>query len=389
MTVDFLTGEILDNPSDFAPCLFCGRITRDWWHIDRESGFCRCHACYDKGIAETQEETNRHANKFVLVKNRDFYNSVPLVQTSPDENKLVSSDNFYIIRFAPQGTLIEFSPRLGSSGRSRPSLRGDVTSFSVRSRSRLNKNLAMVNRSVLPLFVTLTYHLEYPLDFEGYKYHLHHFLISLSRAFPRAGVMWKLEFQERGAPHYHLFVWGVSLEDLRSFVPDTWYKIAGAGSAYHLAWHKGELGNEHCVQAIKSWNGVKYYASKYFSKIDDTISRGGRIWGKSGSHVVLDKSGKKIKVSNIPFSKILEFRVNLSVALEFRQALSRQMNFEFQRLGFWCGNFEVDWLIYLYELITADLVSSHPPDDFPDWDLDDFPNDEFLQEGGDFALVLP
>lgn len=312
-----------------------------------------------------------------------------MVSETKDDNLNSSADNVHIVRFAPQGTLMEFSPRLGTTC-IRRSLRGDITSFSVRSRSRLNKTLAMVNREALPLFVTLTYHLEYPSDFEGYKYHLHHFLISLSRAFPCAGVMWKLEFQERGAPHYHLFVWNVSLQDLQAFVPDAWHKIAGAGSNFHLAWHKGELGNgnNHCVQSIKSWNGVKYYASKYFSKIDDATSRGGRIWGKSGSYLVLDKSGKKIKVSNIPFSKILEFRVNLSVALEFRNAVSRHLNVEFQRLGFWCGNFDVDWLIYLDELITADCVASSPPDGFPDWDLDDFPDEEFL-EGGDFALTLP
>jgi hypothetical protein len=233
----------------------------------------------------------------------------------------------------------------------------------------------MLQRDVLPLFVTLTYHNEYPDNFEDYKNQLDNFLRSLSRRFGRyvtkeviikgekvlkevwetsVGVIWKMEYQQRGAPHYHLFVWGVSLEELREFVPEKWHKIAGYGSPDHLAWHKGELGNEHCVQSVKSWHGVRSYASKYFAKLDDTKNRGGRVWGVRGK---------------VPFSKILEYRVNLQVALELRQLLIIQNNYDFQRLGFWTFDYSVELLSFFDSLIDAWEVLQKVPDDPPDWDL--------------------
>ena len=229
----------------------------------------------------------------------------------------------HIIRFAPAGSLMEFSPRYKAGiFKNRSWRRGEISAFSFRSRSRLNRKLSLLSRGSLPLFVTLTYHLDIPQDFQGYKHHLDHFIIRLLQKFPKAGIIWKLEYQWRGYAHFHLFVWNVPEEDLKVFVPRVWNGIAGYGSEDHLKWHKGELGddNQHCVQAVRSWNGVKSYASKYFAKIEND-KVGGRVWGIRGSHTVL-RDGKKIKVSNVPFSKILEFRCSLAVALQFREAVA-------------------------------------------------------------------
>jgi hypothetical protein len=317
----------------------------------------------------------------------------------------------HIIRFAPSASLMEFSPGgqfhggrrgfrsgyrvldhvsivprpiqlhqtlLFSFPRARVSANyflrsqiGRISSFSVRSRSRLNRKISMISHGYLPLFVTLTYHLDIPKDFEGYKTHLDSFYKALFRKFPRAGVIWKLEYQWRGYAHFHLFVWGVNEQDLKAFVPRVWNRIAGYGSADHLAWHQGTLGNgnEHCVQSVRSWNGVKSYASKYFSKVNDD-KVGGRVWGVRGSHTEISSSGKKIKVSNVPFSKILEFRCSLDIALRFRDSVVRQFNFEFKRLGFWCGNYHPDWLLFFNDLCNHEWVSNNPPDNPPDWELE-------------------
>lgn len=32
-------------------CLFCGKITRDWWFFDRATGQCKCRECYRQGRA--------------------------------------------------------------------------------------------------------------------------------------------------------------------------------------------------------------------------------------------------------------------------------------------------------------------------------------------------
>jgi hypothetical protein len=133
-------------------------------------------------------------------------------------------------------------------------------------------------------------------------------------------------------------------------------------------------GNEHCVQAVRSWGGVKSYASKYFSKIEnDTV--GGRVWGIRGSHkeyVRDDSNGKPVykKVSNVPFSALLSFRCSLDVALKFRAAVARSLNVEFQRLGFWCGNYSADWLLFFNDLCNAEWVLNNPPDNPPDWELE-------------------
>lgn len=269
----------------------------------------------------------------------------------------------HFLTFAPEGSLIEYSPR-GIGVPARRGSRGEVAGFSVRSRSRLNKKLAMIKKHLLPCFVTLTYHEDYPLDFEGYKMDLHYFSNNLLSKFHGCSFIWKLEFQERGAPHYHLMVWGVSESDLRSYIPEMWHKIAGNGSELHLAWHKGELGNgnENCVNQIRSWNGVKSYASKYMSKMDDDTKRGGRIWGSRGS---------------LPLSLIQVFKVSLETALLFRKKIMLERNYQFQRLGFWCSDFSADWFVFLWQLWELDYEVP-PPEDRQDWDVGLYPED-FLQ----------
>ena len=72
MIIDPNTGEILDSPSDFGRCIFCGQITQDWWYMDRRTGNdCRCQACYSLGRALTDEEFLRHArvNEIFRVRN--------------------------------------------------------------------------------------------------------------------------------------------------------------------------------------------------------------------------------------------------------------------------------------------------------------------------------
>ena len=41
---------------DLPVCIFCGALTNDWWLLDGKTNTCRCHACYENGIAETDFE---------------------------------------------------------------------------------------------------------------------------------------------------------------------------------------------------------------------------------------------------------------------------------------------------------------------------------------------
>jgi len=167
----------------------------------------------------------------------------------------------------------------GGSEKRKNVLRG-LASFSAKSERRMLREIARTKRSQIPLFVTLTYPFIFPTDNKIYKRHLDNFFKRLARAFPNASAIWKLEPQQRGAPHYHLLVWGVSHVKLSAFVPQAWYEIAGGQDEKHLSFHEGGFANRHCVEVPFSYNGVMSYVSKYMSKKVLTGWVGvGRWWG--------------------------------------------------------------------------------------------------------------
>jgi len=258
-----------------------------------------------------------------------------------------------IIEFAPQGDYVSLRSR-SSVSRGVSHKRGVVLNFSFRSRSRLQKKISQLSRHVLPLFLTLTYPSEFPSSSEIYKKHLHHFFTRLFQYYGRRniGAIWKLEFQSRGAAHYHMLLWGVPVEHM-PIIAYLWYRIVGSGDLRHLDFHLGKLGNgnQPCLQVIRSWAGVKSYASKYLGKVDDTISDTGRFWGVRGEFV--------------PMSRILSFSVSMSTALQFRRAFARHSGMRFFRFGFWANGYHTDWLRLVDFLQDAeyldDLVPEHPP----------------------------
>jgi len=94
------------------------------------------------------------------------------------------------------------------------------------------RKLAMMDKEYMPLYVTLTYPAVYPTKPGEYKRHLKNFASRMKRVFPQAGFFWRLEFQRRGAPHYHLLVYGV--EGTQDWVSAAWYDIVGSGDENHL-----------------------------------------------------------------------------------------------------------------------------------------------------------
>lgn len=159
--------------------------------------------------------------------------------------------------------------------------RGSVQGFSEQSRRRLLQTIGCVRRDVpLPMFVTLTYPDCFPSPAQAKK-NLEAFRQRLKRAFPGVGAIWKLEPQERGAPHFHLLVWGVECESLFEFTVQAWFEIAGQGDINHLLFHRGRLGNRPCVEPVRTWKGVWFYAAKYLGKTFEIENWKwpGRFWG--------------------------------------------------------------------------------------------------------------
>ena len=155
--------------------------------------------------------------------------------------------------------------------------RGEVRGFSRESRKRLIDLIHQVDRSALrpPLFVTLTYPGEWPSDWQEYKRDLHNWLRRLARRYPAASVIWRLEFQKRGAAHYHVLVFGVT--DLpKDWLSASWYEVVASGDVRHLA-----AGTQ--VATVHTWRGASFYCAKYLGKLCEfgTVDTG-RCWGVRG-----------------------------------------------------------------------------------------------------------
>jgi len=105
--------------------------------------------------------------------------------------------------------------------------------------------------------------------------------------------MWKLEFQERGAPHLHAFVGLPEEEDgLRAWLLDAWYGCVGSGDKRHLyngvdisRWRWGSLGqNASKVGEYFARHGAKGWRS-YQNQLPEGYTSPGRWWGVWGKSV--------------------------------------------------------------------------------------------------------
>jgi len=167
---------------------------------------------------------------------------------------------------------------IGISYIGRPPLRRDGTrkaiiGFSKRSAKRL-RHIIRNSEDDWKAFITLTYPAEFPCNGRETKGHLNTFLQFLRRR--NLKNVWILEFQERGAPHYHIIVNGFIPKDE---LAKRWYKIVGSGDEKHL-----QAGTR--IEAIRSKQHLYGYLSGYINKLDQKIvpmefENVGRFWGTS------------------------------------------------------------------------------------------------------------
>jgi hypothetical protein len=159
--------------------------------------------------------------------------------------------------------------------------RGKVNGFTDASRRRLIDKLNRVQAHRLPVFATLTYPGKWPSNPRAWKRDIDNFSRALGRL-GRLGAVWKLEPQQRGAPHFHLLVWGVShLGRFRAWLSKTWYRIVDSGDVRHL-----RAGTQ--AGQVRSRRGVMWYAAKYMTKavLPDAWAEPGRFWGVIGGAAI-------------------------------------------------------------------------------------------------------
>lgn len=159
-----------------------------------------------------------------------------------------------------------------------------ITRFSKSSRRTLWKVLSRIQFKKLHhgFFITLTYHDNFPVEKEKFKADIKYYLDRLKHVFPEIRYLWKLEFQKRGAPHFHLM----------TFFPK-YYKIEDY-SIFFLCIRKSWFDRSGCscvscmkravdIRPISSYRSASSYLGKYMAKVDDDliIDFPGRFWGKS------------------------------------------------------------------------------------------------------------
>jgi hypothetical protein len=175
--------------------------------------------------------------------------------------------------------------RRGYSFTSDESTRSEVKEFTWESRRRLAfvvSNTTVTFRTM----ITLTYPGEYTNDGTVVKRHLNRFLTWLRRDTGGCSYVWFLEFQARGAPHFHILIdtpypntRDNPLGGMRLRVACNWYRIVGSRDYRHL-----QAGTQ--VARIRKPDGAARYATKYAYKLKQKAvppeySNVGRLWGTS------------------------------------------------------------------------------------------------------------
>lgn len=167
-------------------------------------------------------------------------------------------------------------PHVGQE--SRPRIGGGVnTGIKELTRSSLRRmKLHFRNLEGATHIVTLTYPSNFPTDGKLVKYHLR-LLKHWLQYTGDVSAAWFLEFQERGAPHYHLIT---DKQVDKALLSQRWYEIVGSGDEKHL-----RAGTQ--VAVIRKPHAIAAYVAKYAAKgeqkeVPADYHNVGRFWGGWG-----------------------------------------------------------------------------------------------------------
>lgn len=189
---------------------------------------------------------------------------------------------------------------VGIERRSGSCLRGSILEFSRRSRMRMKELFASIDREAVPagrvMMATFTYPGHWPENPLEWKEDMKSWRKRLEREYDQAeegeftvrgswSVVWKLEFQRRGAPHFHVVIllpeWMDGRQkELKRWAKRAWFEVVGSGDRHHKRFG-------FWMDQARSWAGVGAYTTKYISKpcqapVDyetGEIEGVGRFWG--------------------------------------------------------------------------------------------------------------
>ena len=203
--------------------------------------------------------------------------SEPMMRESLVKGRAVAAKSA-TLSIVQQGDLLQVRCRLHglvAPPRQPKPTRGRITDFSRKSRRRLMQRLAKLKVPEKGMtFLTLTYPSIFPSPSVA-KAHLDAWLKRIARRFPDAAGFWRLEFQKRGAPHFHLLMVNMPFWDKKE-VMESWADVIKIPTVFTR------------IEHVRSKRGCYSYMSKYIGKMDDGVDLTtghnsplpiGRVWG--------------------------------------------------------------------------------------------------------------
>lgn len=150
-----------------------------------------------------------------------------------------------------------------NSGQHISGKRNEIMEFTQQARKRL-AFVASNTEVEFEMMITLTYPADYCNDGRAVKRHFHGFLAWLREQCPEMEYLWFLEFQKRGAPHYHILVnvqpvyFGSTYPMFQVEVSQCWNKVVRGDHDHLLAGTRTER--------LRSPLHARHYAVKYAMK---------------------------------------------------------------------------------------------------------------------------
>lgn len=191
--------------------------------------------------------------------------------------------------------------------------RGNIRGFSIQSFRGLLRLINKIGRTDPCYFVTLTYQ-NWEEEFSIWKRDLDTFLKALKRRFLGCCGFWRFEFQQRGAPHFHLLIWHSELDgflntDIRE--DKEWLSYAWARITNNMTSSAIKYGTD--LVLVNNPKDADFYLTLYLKKrsIVYLTKHTGRHWG------TWNREGLKCD------SPLLEIQINEQQFFKIRRAFRR------------------------------------------------------------------
>lgn len=269
------------EPSGFA-------VIKSKFRLDTEKAL-------DQWLAERQRQQQAESDALLQAKQAAMVQFIPGTDI-PVMSYIPRADCVEIITIQKgvQDVIIKHSTKNGAiPNHAGGGKRGVIKELTRGAIKRLKLTARNVPEGSYEAFLTLTYPKSFPTDGLKVKRDL-----SVMRKWLRRhgvdGALWFLEFQDRGAPHFHMFLSKYPSCGVKG-VAEHWYKVAGTGDPNHLRVHLGTAGKSKkgrgdrpCLERVRKSHTLSFYATKYATKQEQKLvpanyNNVGRFWGTFGT----------------------------------------------------------------------------------------------------------